>query len=74
MQYDLCLTLGALLVAFAIPAIVAAYSEGRAPRVAAVILVIGGGLVAWAVSQKPEGYTIADVPRAFVRVLGHYLR
>jgi len=73
MQYDLILTVGVVILAFAIPAMVSAYSENRVPRIAVVILLIGGGLVAWAVTQKPEGYTLSDVPRAFVRVIGQYL-
>jgi hypothetical protein len=30
-------------------------------------------LVAWAVLQKPQGYTLDDIPQAFVRVIGHYI-
>ncbi len=74
MQFDLYLTIGALVLVFAIPAVVSAFSDGRAPRLAAILVLIGGGLVTWAVTQKPGGYTLTDIPRAFVRVLGEYLR
>ncbi|SMH40901.1 hypothetical protein [Maritimibacter sp. HL-12] len=73
MQHDLQLVIGLVILGFTIPAIVAAYSEGQTPRVAALVFLIGGGLVAWAVLQKPQGYTLDDIPQAFVRVIGHYI-
>ena len=74
MPFDLYLVIGIIILGFAIPAIVSAYSDSRAPRVAAVMLVIGGGMVAYAVTQKPGGYTLHDVPGAFAVVIGHYIR
>lgn len=73
MPFDLSLSIGLVILAFAIPSIVSAYSEGRAPRIAAVMLIIGGGLALYAVTQKPGGYTLFDVPQAFVRVVAHYM-
>jgi len=74
MNYDLYLVIGLIILAFSIPSIVSAYSEGRAPRVAAIMLLIGGGLTAYAVTQNPLGYTIQDVPQAFVRVISQFIR
>lgn len=73
MQYDLYLVIGLVILGFTVPSIFSAFSDGRAPRAAAIMLLIGGGLVALAVTQKPMGYTLDDIPRAFVRVVGHYL-
>ncbi|MCB1338832.1 MAG: hypothetical protein KDK10_15720 [Maritimibacter sp.] len=73
MQFDLSLTIGLVILAFAIPSIVSAFSDGRPPRIAALMLLLGGGLALWAVTQKPGGYTLTDVPQAFVRVVGHYM-
>jgi hypothetical protein len=70
MPFDLYLVIGIVILAFAIPSIVSALSDGRAPRVAAVMVLIGGGLVVWAVAKKPGGYTLEDIPHAFVRVIG----
>ena len=74
MTNDVYLVVGLLVLVLAIPSIVSSFSEGRAPRIAAVMVLIGGGMVALAVSQKPEGYTIQDIPQAFTRVIGSLLR
>lgn len=74
MQYDTYLVIGLVVLAFTIPSIVSAFAESRAPRVASIMLLIGGGMVAWAVTQNPLGYTVQDIPEAFVRVVGHFLR
>lgn len=73
MQHDLMLVIGLVILVFTIPAIVSAYSDNRPPRVAAIILLIGGGLVIIALTQKPGGYTVDDIPRAFTRVVAHYM-
>jgi len=74
MPFDLYLTIGAVILVFAIPSVVSAFSDGRAPRTAAVLVLIGGGLVVWAMTQKPNGYVLTDIPNVFVGVIGHYLR
>ncbi len=73
MDADLFFVLGLLVVGFCIPAIIAAFSEGRPPRAAAIMVLIGGGLIAIAVFNKPEGYAFADIPDVFVAVVGRYL-
>lgn len=73
MQNDLFMVIGVIIIGFSIPSIVSAFAEGRPPRVAAIMLLIGGGLAAIAMTQKPGGYAIADIPGAFVRVVGYFL-
>jgi hypothetical protein len=73
MTADLYLVIGVILVAFTIPAIISAFSESRPPRTAAVLVLIGGGLIVLAVYQTPGGYRIEDIPEVFVRVAGRYL-
>ncbi|MCF3592511.1 hypothetical protein LZG00_00685 [Rhodobacteraceae bacterium LMO-12] len=73
MDHDLALVIGLVVAVFSIPALVSAYSERRAPRVAAIAIIIGGGLVAWAVTQKPGGYQIDQIPNVMVKVVARYV-
>ncbi|WP_377513198.1 hypothetical protein [Octadecabacter sp. R77987] len=68
------LVIGLIVAAFSIPPILGALAEGRAPRAAAIMVLIGGGLIALAVSQKPSGYSINEIPDVFVRVVGQFIR
>jgi hypothetical protein len=70
---DLILVVGAVVSALAIPSMLAAYSESRPPRGGAVLLLIGGTLLVVALTQKPSGYTFAEVPDAFYRVVGRFV-
>jgi hypothetical protein len=72
LDYDLALVLGVAIFAFTIPAIISAFTDNRTPRAAALCFVIGGGLLAYAVSNNPGGYSYQDVPQAFARVIGKY--
>ncbi|WP_296762974.1 hypothetical protein [Sediminimonas sp.] len=69
MDSDLLLVGGLVIALLALISAIRAYSDGETPRAAAVAMLIGGGMVIWALTQSPEGYTLSDVPRAFVRVL-----
>lgn len=69
MDSDLALVLGIVLLVFSVPAILSAFSEGRAPRVAAFTIILGGTMTIWALSQKPGGFDIMEIPEAFVRVV-----
>lgn len=73
MTNDMFLVTGILTLVMAIPSVMSAFSDGRAPRAAAILVMIGGGLVALAVNNQPGGYTLNDVPHAFVRVIGSFL-
>jgi len=68
------LVVGLALVAFGIPALVSAYSDSRRPRAAAVAFVLGGGLIALAVTSKPGGYEIGDVPEVVATVVARAIR
>ncbi|MFU8865173.1 MAG: hypothetical protein ACNA7O_14765 [Rhodobacterales bacterium] len=61
--------MGLLILGISAPSIVSAVSDGRAPRTAMIVLVIGGSLAVYALSQKPGGYTVDEIPKAFIRVI-----
>lgn len=70
---DLALVTGLVIAGFAIPSVMSALSESRAPRVASLAFLVGGAMVVWATQSKPGGYEINDVPDAFVRVVSRFL-
>jgi hypothetical protein len=70
MDSDLFLVLGLIIGGLAFPSLLGAYSEGRPPRTAALLIIIAAGLIVAAVMTKPSGYTFMEVPQAFVRVIG----
>jgi hypothetical protein len=74
MESDLFLVLGLIISGLAIPSIIGALVDNRVPRAAAIMVMIGGGMIAIAVMQKPGGYSVQDIPHAFSRVIGSYLR
>mgnify|MGYP001792264313 CR=1 FL=1 len=73
MDPDLFFTIGVILGVFSIPSIMSAFSEGRAPRVAAFTVIAAGVMVVWAAQQKPGGYKFREIPDIFVRVVAQYL-
>ncbi|KAA0917572.1 hypothetical protein [Aquicoccus porphyridii] len=73
MNYDLALTIGLLIGVFSIPAMVSALSDRRSPRVAAIVMIVAGGLVVYAVTQKPGGYRIDEIPDAIINVIARFI-
>ncbi|MEE4346072.1 MAG: hypothetical protein V2I53_04740 [Paracoccaceae bacterium] len=71
MDSDMALVIGLVIAGFSAPSIMSAFSDGRAPRIATIALVVGGALVIYALSQKPGGYRIEDIPKAFIKVIGN---
>ena len=70
---DLFMVLGVIIGGLAIPSLIGAFSESRSPRAAAIMIVLAGGLMTTAFATRPSGYTLQDIPNAFVRVVGKYL-
>ena len=70
---DLYLVLGVIVSAFAVPAVVSAFSDGRPPRAAAIAVLVGGGLILLAFLSKPGGYTPEQIPEAFARMVARFL-
>ncbi len=74
MTQDIYLVIGILVVGFSIPSMFGALADRRSPRAATILIVIGGSLILLALSQKPGGYDLEDIPRAFIRVLAYFFR
>ena len=70
MTPDLALALGIVIAGFSVPSILSALSDRRAPRASAITVLIGGGLILYAMQAQPGGYSLADVPDAFTRAFG----
>jgi hypothetical protein len=70
---DLILVIGIVIGVMAIPALLAAYSESRAPRTGAILVLIAGVLLAVALSRKGGGYSIDEIPNIFMLVIKRYL-
>lgn len=73
MQPDIALVVGLVLAMFAIPSIISAFSDSRAPRGSAITVLIAGGLVLYALQSQPGGYRMDEIPEVFVRVLADLL-
>lgn len=73
LDHDLFLAIGLIVGVFSVPAIVSAIADGRTPRVAAIVLVAAGGLAAYAITQKPGGYTIDQLPDVIVNVIARFI-
>ncbi|MBU2981474.1 hypothetical protein KO498_06560 [Lentibacter algarum] len=73
MDYDLFLVIGLIIAVFSVPAVVSAVSDNRTPRVAAIALIAGGAMMAYAVSQNPSGYSIDKIPNVVVDVIAKYI-
>lgn len=74
MQADLIMVIGVMIIFFAVPAFVSAWSEKEAPRFAALFAFIGAALCFYATTVKPGGFPLSDVPMAFVNVVAQILR
>lgn len=73
MDPDLFFVVGILTLLFSIPSILAAFTDGRPPRAAAIMIMIGGGLIGLALYQRPNTYTFETIPEVFFTVVARYL-
>jgi len=73
METDIFFVVGVVMAVFSIPSIVSALSDGRAPRVPAMMIILGGLLIGYAMQQRPGVYGLDTLPDTFVRVVAHYL-
>ena len=73
MDSDLALVIGIVVTILALPAIISAVSDGRAPRAAAIAVLVGGGLIVFAVTSHPGGYRMDDLPEVLYRVVDRFV-
>lgn len=69
MDPDLALVIGIVFGVFAVPSIMSAFSDRRAPRASMLLLLIAGGLILFALQTRPGGYDWPEIPDAFMRVV-----
>ncbi len=72
MNSDLYLVIGIVLGVLAVPSMLSALNDGRAPRAASILVLIAGALIVLAFTKKPGGYEVQDIPNAFFRVIGQF--
>ncbi|HOZ33129.1 MAG TPA: hypothetical protein PLM52_09645 [Tabrizicola sp.] len=68
MDTDLVLTLGILLLALTIPSLLAAWVEGRAPRMGALMLLASSSMIVTALMYRPTGYRFDEIPTVMLNV------
>lgn len=73
MDPDLFLVIGLFLAVLTIPSLLSAFSESRAPRAASIVVLVAGVLIVVALTNKPGGYTIGEIPDVIFRVIGRYV-
>ncbi|WP_282181742.1 hypothetical protein [Aliiroseovarius marinus] len=73
MTYDTFFVVGLLILVLAIPSILGAFRRGHAPRIPAIMLLIGGGLIVVAIGAKPNAYSISTIPQVIDSVISHFI-
>lgn len=74
MDTDLIIVVGILSVLLAVPTLLASWVDGSVPRSGAILVLVGGVLIVVALNQHGRGYTIAEMPDVFMRVIGRFLK
>ncbi len=70
---DLSLVVGVILAVLAVPSLLNAWTEDRAPRFGAIIGLTGVVLIGVAMMRHPSSYSLNDVGPAFGRVFRAFL-
>jgi hypothetical protein len=65
---DICVAVGVILLVLSVPSVISAIIDKRAPRVAAITMVIAGSLIVYAVQTNPGVYSLKEVPNVFIRI------
>ncbi len=73
MDTDLALVISIVIAALTIPSILSAVSDRRAPRASAITILIAGGLIVFAITAKPGGYSLEQVPDVVLNVVARFI-
>ena len=73
MDTDLALVIGCFLAVLSVPSILSALSDDRPLRASALTVLIAGGLILYALTTHPGGYSFAELPDVFVSVAADFL-
>ncbi|MCX7286114.1 MAG: hypothetical protein NTW20_00750 [Rhodobacterales bacterium] len=73
MDTDLILTLGIVLLVLTLPSLLSAWVEGRVPRVGAIMLIVSLAMILAAVSSRPGGYAMNEIPQIMLAVVARSL-
>ena len=74
MDTDLYLVIGIVAFVLAIPSLLSAFAESRPPRAGAILVLIGGVRVVVALTNRGSGYSFAEIPDVFMRVIGRFTK
>lgn len=73
MDTDLFLTIGVFLAILSVPSLLAAWVEGRVPRMGAIMLIASVVLLVFAATQKPGGYRFDEIPTVMLGVVARFI-
>ena len=62
-----------LFLALAVPSIVNAWVDRRAPMIGFAMLIVGGLMTFWTLNTYPQDYVWQDIPMAFIDVIASIL-
>ncbi len=74
MDPDVLFVLGCIICVLAVPAVISAFADGRAPRAPALIILIAGGMITYAIIERPGNYSLETMPDVFARVISQVLK
>ena len=69
MDTDLIIVVGIVCILLAVPALLSSWVDGSVPRAASILVLVGGVLIVVALVNHGRGYTIAEMPDVFLRVI-----
>ena len=72
MDPDTLFVVGLGLGVLSVPAIVSSVSNGQRPRIATITLMVAGAMVVYAISKKPGGYAIEEIPGVIAKVVNAF--